>query len=82
MLNPVHQVDVKGLNITINTAGNDEAIYASSGLKVKAKAKAKAKNDGLEILTSAELRLKHGIHYALVGRNGTGKSSMNTLMEP
>ena len=34
------------------------------------------KGEGLEILSHAELRLKAGAHYALIGRNGTGKSSM------
>lgn len=41
----------------------------------KAKGKSKAKAEGLEIISNAELRLKAGTHYALIGRNGTGKSS-------
>ena len=28
-----------------------------------------------EILADAELRLQYGSHYAVVGRNGVGKSS-------
>lgn len=35
--------------------------------------------DGLEILSNAELSLKEGRRYALVGRNGTGKSSETDL---
>jgi ABC-type polysaccharide/polyol phosphate transport system ATPase subunit len=39
------------------------------------KAKGKARADGLELLSNATLKLKAGVHYALIGRNGTGKSS-------
>jgi ATPase subunit of ABC transporter with duplicated ATPase domains len=39
------------------------------------KPKGKARAEGLEILSNATLKLKAGIHYALIGRNGTGKSS-------
>uniref|UniRef100_A0A0D2XWJ5 ABC transporter domain-containing protein n=1 Tax=Fusarium oxysporum (strain Fo5176) TaxID=660025 RepID=A0A0D2XWJ5_FUSOF len=38
--------------------------------------KAKAKGEGIEILAGAKLRLKEGQRYALVGRNGTGKSTL------
>ena len=31
---------------------------------------------GNELLTNAHLRLKSGVHYGLVGRNGTGKSTL------
>jgi len=58
------QLDIEGLNITV-TSGN------KTGVKPKGKARA----DGLEILVNASLKLKGGVHYALVGRNGTGKSS-------
>ncbi|TAQ85352.1 hypothetical protein B7494_g6315 [Chlorociboria aeruginascens] len=54
--------DGEGLNITV-TSGNST------------KPKGKARAEGLEILTNASLKLKAGVHYALVGRNGTGKSS-------
>lgn len=30
---------------------------------------------GRDILTHAELKLRENVHYVLVGRNGTGKSS-------
>lgn len=32
--------------------------------------------EGQEILSSAHLRLKAGVHYAMYGRNGTGKSTL------
>ena len=46
---------------------------AKSGSAVKSKGK--AKGEVLEILTNANLKLKPGVHYALIGRNGSGKSS-------
>ncbi|KAK6087443.1 ABC transporter [Seiridium cupressi] len=63
--NDVHQLDIEGLNITV-----------SAGAKPGAKAKGKSKSDGVEILSNAKLRLKAGQRYALVGRNGTGKSTL------
>jgi ABC-type polysaccharide/polyol phosphate transport system ATPase subunit len=60
----VVQLDVDGLNITVTSS-------AKSGVKAKGKARA----EGLEILANASLKLKAGVHYALIGRNGTGKSS-------
>lgn len=39
------------------------------------KGKGKSSTSALEILSEAELKLKGGVHYALLGRNGTGKSS-------
>lgn len=58
------ELDVEGLNITV-TAGD----------KPSAKGKGKAKGEGIELLSNAKLRLKAGQRYALVGRNGSGKSS-------
>jgi len=52
------------LNITVTSSGGKSA-----------KPKGKARAEGLEILGNASLRLKAGVHYALIGRNGTGKSS-------
>ncbi|KAK0111755.1 hypothetical protein ONS95_002090 [Cadophora gregata] len=64
--NPVYQeLDIEGLNITVTSAG-------PKGAKPKGKARA----DGLEILANASLKLKAGVHYALIGRNGTGKSTI------
>jgi ABC-type glutathione transport system ATPase component len=58
------QLDIDGVNITV-----------TSGDKPTAKGKTKGKGEGIEILAGAKLRLKEGQRYALVGRNGTGKSS-------
>lgn len=55
---------MEGLNVTV-----------SAGLGPGSKAKSKSKGEGIEILNKAKLRLKAGRRYALVGRNGTGKSS-------
>jgi ABC-type polysaccharide/polyol phosphate transport system ATPase subunit len=60
------QLDIEGLNIIIKSADTE---------KGPSKGKAKSKSDGIEILSNAKLRLKPGQRYALVGRNGTGKSS-------
>ncbi|ESZ97224.1 hypothetical protein SBOR_2389 [Sclerotinia borealis F-4128] len=58
-------LDIEGLNITVTSLGK-------SGVKPKGKSRA----DGLEILSNASLKLKAGIFYALIGRNGTGKSTL------
>jgi ABC-type polysaccharide/polyol phosphate transport system ATPase subunit len=60
----IDQLDIEGLNITVTSGG-----------KPGVKAKGKARAEGLELLSNASLKLKAGIHYALIGRNGTGKSS-------
>ena len=65
------ELDVEGLSITV---------AASTAAKGKAKARAKA--DGAEILCNAKLRLKAGQRYALVGKNGTGKSSKTQSPPP
>ena len=59
------QLDIEGLNITVTSGAG----------KAGAKPKGKARAEGLEILANATLKLKAGTHYALIGRNGTGKSS-------
>ena len=58
------KLDIEGLNITVTSGGK-------SGVKPKGKQRA----EGLETLGNASLKLKAGVHYALIGRNGTGKSS-------
>ncbi|KUJ14595.1 ABC transporter-like protein [Mollisia scopiformis] len=64
--NPVYQeLDIESLNITVTSGG-----------KSASKAKGKARAEGLEILSNANLKLKAGVHYALIGRNGTGKSTI------
>ncbi|KAI1410803.1 P-loop containing nucleoside triphosphate hydrolase protein [Hypoxylon sp. FL1857] len=59
------ELDIEGLNITVTSAA-----------KTGAKGKGKAKSEGTEILNNAKLRLKAGQRYALIGRNGTGKSTL------
>ncbi|OTA57769.1 P-loop containing nucleoside triphosphate hydrolase protein [Hypoxylon sp. EC38] len=59
------ELDIEGLNITV-----------TSGVKTGTKGKGKAKSEGTEILNNAKLRLKAGQRYALIGRNGTGKSTL------
>jgi ABC-type polysaccharide/polyol phosphate transport system ATPase subunit len=63
------QLDIEGLNITV-TSGEKTA---------DKKGKGKAKGDGVEILSDAKLRLKAGQRYALIGRNGSGKSSRSPV---
>ncbi|EPE24251.1 P-loop containing nucleoside triphosphate hydrolase [Glarea lozoyensis ATCC 20868] len=65
--NPVYQeLDIEGLNITVTSGPSKSAV----------KPKGKARADGLELLSNATLKLKAGVHYALIGRNGTGKSTI------
>ncbi|OOQ82838.1 putative ABC transporter [Penicillium brasilianum] len=70
--NPSTEIDVEGLSITITSAGAESPDEPS---KSKLKGKSKAKAPGKELISDAHLRLKGGIHYGLLGRNGTGKSS-------
>ncbi|KAK1752164.1 P-loop containing nucleoside triphosphate hydrolase protein [Echria macrotheca] len=61
------ELDIEGLNITVT----------SGDVPKSAKARGKAKvSEGTEILNNAKLRLKAGSRYAVVGRNGTGKSTI------
>ncbi|KFX92594.1 hypothetical protein V490_05303 [Pseudogymnoascus sp. VKM F-3557] len=61
------EIDIAGLSLGI----------APSGATGKAKkGKGKAAGQEKELLVNAELRLKSGIHYALLGRNGSGKSTI------
>lgn len=60
------QVDIKDLNVSI--------VSSRTSSKAK-KSKAGEAGSELEILTGAELRLKAGTVYGLLGRNGTGKSN-------
>ncbi|KAK8128344.1 hypothetical protein PG984_009452 [Apiospora sp. TS-2023a] len=61
------ELDVEGLNIVVTSGAN---------LASKGKGKSKIKSEGTEILNNAKLRLKAGQRYALLGRNGTGKSTL------
>ncbi|XHG07423.1 hypothetical protein AWENTII_010571 [Aspergillus wentii] len=65
---PAQEIDVAGLNILVSSAQPPKDASKSKG-------KSKAKNEGRELLVDAHLRLKSGVHYGLIGRNGTGKSS-------
>ena len=60
-----------GLNISV--ASTPEATDSSS--KPKSKGKSKAKAEARELIVDTHLRLKPGVHYGFIGRNGTGKSS-------
>lgn len=62
------KLDIEGLNIIVTSATSEKP-----GGKGKGKGKT---GEGTEILSNAKLRLKAGSRYALVGRNGSGKSSM------
>ncbi|GAO18305.1 hypothetical protein UVI_02033060 [Ustilaginoidea virens] len=62
------ELDIAGLQI-VATSGRDNRSSAASS-------KSKARSEGVEILTNARLLLKQGQRYALVGRNGTGKSTL------
>ncbi|ERT02597.1 hypothetical protein HMPREF1624_00897 [Sporothrix schenckii ATCC 58251] len=61
------ELDVEGLSIAVS-AGPPAGT-------TKAKGKA-ARGNSIEILSDATLRLKAGERYALIGRNGTGKSTL------
>ena len=63
------QLDVEGLNITVKSPPT------ATAAKGKAKGKGRAKTEGTEILCDAKLKLQPGQRYALLGRNGSGKSS-------
>lgn len=65
------ELDIDGLNIIVTSAEKADKPEKAAG-----KSKGKSKSDGLEILSNAKLRLKEGQRYALVGRNGTGKSTL------
>ena len=60
------------MNIAIATEADQDTEAPTS--KAKGKAKAKGHGHGLELLADAHLKLREGVHYALVGRNGSGKS--------
>ncbi|KAJ5994835.1 hypothetical protein N7481_001812 [Penicillium waksmanii] len=75
--NPSAEVDVEGLGITVASPTPESTDDAS---KSKLKGKSKAKAQGKELLTDAHLRLKAGIRYGLLGRNGTGKSTLLRAM--
>ncbi|KAJ5099974.1 hypothetical protein N7532_006975 [Penicillium argentinense] len=75
--NPSAEIDVEGLGITVTSSSPGST---DDGSKTKAKGKSKAKAQGRELISDGHLRLKAGIHYGLLGRNGTGKSTLLRAM--
>ncbi|KAI4240549.1 MAG: hypothetical protein L6R40_005037 [Gallowayella cf. fulva] len=59
------EIDVNG--VTISLASSRSARSGTKGAKTVAV--------GKEILSNTHLKLKAGVRYCLIGRNGTGKSS-------
>ena len=68
LTSPTIQLSVEGLSISILPS-------KSVTKKSVAKSKAPATTRAVEILADADLKLKGGVRYGLLGRNGTGKSS-------
>ena len=55
------------MNISVTDPDAQPAQPKPKGRKGKAEAR--------ELIVDAHLRLKTGVHYGFIGRNGTGKSS-------
>ncbi|KAJ3497305.1 hypothetical protein NLG97_g2009 [Lecanicillium saksenae] len=60
----------------IHIAFNGQIQHEGASEKAKLPSKARGRAPGTEILKDAELRLQEGLQYNLVGRNGTGKSTI------
>ncbi|KAJ5523776.1 hypothetical protein N7494_010426 [Penicillium frequentans] len=75
--NPSSEIDVEGLGIVV-TSSTPPTTEDPSKPKIKGKSKAKAA--GQELISDGHLRLKGGVHYGLLGRNGTGKSTLLRAM--
>ncbi|KAL2858084.1 P-loop containing nucleoside triphosphate hydrolase protein [Aspergillus pseudodeflectus] len=73
---PAREIDVENLTIAVASPLDD----AEDAAKAKTKGKSKAKAEARELISDAHLRLKAGTHYGLVGRNGTGKSTLLRAM--
>ncbi|OJI97160.1 hypothetical protein ASPVEDRAFT_159327 [Aspergillus versicolor CBS 583.65] len=69
---PSREIDVDGLTIAVKSPIDT----TEDPSKQKGKGKSKAKADARELIADAHLRLKAGVHYGLIGRNGTGKSTL------
>lgn len=65
------KIDVEGLTIAVSSSRDTP----EDPSKPKPRGKTKGKPDTRELISDAHLRLKAGVHYGLIGRNGTGKSS-------
>ncbi|KAL5342455.1 P-loop containing nucleoside triphosphate hydrolase protein [Aspergillus crustosus] len=73
---PSREIDVEGLTIAVVSPLDP----AEDPPKTKAKGKSKAKAEARELIADAHLRFKAGVHYGLIGRNGTGKSTLLRAM--
>ncbi|PWY95347.1 ABC transporter [Aspergillus sclerotioniger CBS 115572] len=69
------EVDVEGLTIAVSSTLNGDNASIS-----KPKGRSKAKAEARELIVDAHLRLKAGVCYGLIGRNGTGKSTLLRAM--
>lgn len=79
--NPLAQIDVDGLNVSVvATPNTNDTSTDTSSKPSKPKGKSKAKAEARELIVDAHLRLKPGIHYGFLGRNGTGKSSKRSCI--
>ncbi|KAL4994562.1 P-loop containing nucleoside triphosphate hydrolase protein [Aspergillus recurvatus] len=70
------EIDVEGLTIAVSS----HLDTAEDPSRTKAKGKSKSKADARELISDAHLRLKARVHYGLIGRNGTGKSTLLRAM--
>ncbi|WVN89620.1 uncharacterized protein L203_104849 [Cryptococcus depauperatus CBS 7841] len=66
--NPSAEIDVEGLGIAVTSS--------TPSIDSSAKSKSKTKTAGRELISDSHLRLKAGVRYGLLGRNGTGKSTL------
>ncbi|KAL4788567.1 P-loop containing nucleoside triphosphate hydrolase protein [Aspergillus varians] len=73
---PSREVDVDGLTISVVSPLDN----VGDPSKTKSKGKLKAKAEARELISDAHLRLKASVHYGLIGRNGTGKSTLLRAM--
>ncbi|GAQ10335.1 ABC transporter F family member 3 [Aspergillus lentulus] len=76
---PAQEIDVEGLTVAVTSSQADSADDGDSKAK-KSKAKSKSRAEARELILDAHLRLKAGVHYGLIGRNGTGKSTLLRAM--
>ncbi|BAE56043.1 unnamed protein product [Aspergillus oryzae RIB40] len=70
------KIDVEGLTIAVSSSRDTP----EDPSKPKPRGKTKGKPDTRELISDAHLRLKAGVHYGLIGRNGTGKSTLLRAM--
>ncbi|KAL2822371.1 P-loop containing nucleoside triphosphate hydrolase protein [Aspergillus cavernicola] len=73
---PSREIDVEGLTIAVTSPLESEDDPA----RAKPKGKSKSRAEARELIADAHLRLKAGVHYGLIGRNGTGKSTLLRAM--